>query len=261
MLKRFFVLLCAVILFSNILNADKLQDIQKAGVLKAGVKYDFKPFGFINKSGSIVGFDIDLLKYIAAKMNVNLKFQQVTSKTRIPLLVSGRIDLLAASMTHKRGRDKGIDFSISYFFDGQAMLVRDNEKETSFRGFDKRKVGAIQGATSGKNFKAVQPEAKIHYFQEYPQAVHALLKGKIDAITTDLVWCEIQAKDSRGKLKVLSETISYEPYGIGMSENESNLRDFVNGAIQDAVRDGFYEKLYIKWFGIKPKILPEVWPL
>ncbi len=260
MFTKFMLLFCSCFIFTNVLKADKLADIKKAGVMVAGIKYDFKPFGFINKSGSIVGFDVDLLKYIANKLNVGLKFKQVTSKTRIPMIVSGEVDVAAASMTHKHKRDHVIDFSISYFFDGQAMLVRSDEKETSFRGFENRKVAAIQGATSGNNFKKVQPKAKIIYYQEYPQAVLSLLKGKVDAITTDLVWCVTQAQDSRGKLKVLTETLSYEPYGIGMSENESNLRDYINFAIQDAVRDGFYEKLYIKWFGKKPEKLPEVWP-
>lgn len=252
---------CVLFVFLNVLYADKLSDIKDAGVLNAGIKYDFKPFGYVNQSGNIVGFDVDMLKYIGKKLGVLVKFQQVTSKSRIPMIVSGDIDIIAASLTHKRSRDETIDYSISYFFDGQAMLVREDEKETSYRGFENRKVGAIQGATSGKNFKKIQPKAKIIYYQEYPQAVLSLKKGKIDAITTDLVWCVTQANDSRNKLKVLNETLSYEPYGIGIIENESNFRDAINFAIQDSVRDGFYKMLYLKWFGKEPKRLPEVWPL
>lgn len=98
------------------------------------------------------------------------------------------------------------------------------------------------------------------YFQEYPQAVIALKRGKIDAITTDLVWCSTQAKDSKGKLKVTGGTISFEPYGMGLPENESNFRDAINFAIQNSVKDGTYKKLYKKWFGKNPDVLPEVWP-
>jgi len=261
MLKKLKTILVIYIFVSfNSLYADKLVDIKKQGVLKAGVKYDFKPFGFINKSGSIVGFDVDIIRYIGKKLGVRVKFEQVTSKNRIPMIVTGEIDIAAASMTHKRSRDDVIDFSVSYFFDGQAMLVGKKEKATSYEGFGERKVGAIQGATSGENFKKLQPKAKIIYFQEYPQAVLALKNGKIDAITTDFVWCMTQADDSKGKLKVLSQTLSYEPYAIGIGENESNFRDFVNSAIQDSVLDGTYEKLYFKWFGKEPEKLPEVWP-
>jgi len=260
MLKKTLTSLVAIVMLSGAAYADKLSDIKDAGVLKAGVKYDFKPFGFVNEHGKVVGFDIDLLKYIAKDLGVKVKFQQVTSKTRIPLVAGGQIDIAAASMTHKVMRDDTIDFTISYFFDGQSMLVRKNETAKSAKDFAGRKVGAIQGATSGENFKKASPKAKIVYYQEYPQAVSALMRGKIDAVTTDLVWCSTQAADSHGKLKVTGGTLSVEPYGMGIAENESNFRDAVNFAIQDAVKDGTYAKLYKKWFGENPKVLPEVWP-
>ncbi len=253
-------MLMAVLLFALVANAGTLEDVQKRGVLKAGVKYDFKPFGFMDENNKLVGFDIDLVNYIAKKLGVKVEFSQVTSKTRIPMVQSGTVDIAAASMTHKVKRDDPIDFTISYFFDGQSMLVRKDCKKRSYKGFVGKKVGAIQGATSGENFKKVQPKAKIVYFQEYPQALMALKKGKIDAITTDLVWCSTQAKDSKGALKVIGGTISYEPYGMGVRENDSNFRDAINFAIQDAVKDGTYAKLYKKWFGENPKVLPEVWP-
>ena len=260
MFKKTLTSLVAITMLSGVAFADKLADIKKSGILKAGVKYDFKPFGFVNNKNKIVGFDIDLLKYIAKDLGVKVKFQKVTSKTRIPLIVNNSIDIVAASMTHKVQRDDKIDFTISYFFDGQAMLVRKDERKRSPSGFTNRKVGAIQGTTSGDNFLKVVPKAKIIKFKEYPQAIMALHKKKIDAITTDLVWCSTQAQDSNGKLKVISKTISFEPYGMGIAENESNLRDAINFAIQKSVKDGTYKKLYKKWFGVNPKVLPEVWP-
>jgi len=260
MFKKTLLSLAAIAMLSGAAMADKLADVKSAGVLKAGVKYDFKPFGFVNAKGKVVGFDIDLLKYIAKDLGVKVQFQQVTSKTRIPMVAGGQIDIAAASMTHKVKRDDTIDFTISYFFDGQSILARKDCKKRSAKGFAGKKVGAIQGATSGDNFLKVVPNAKIVKFQEYPQAIMALYKHKIDAITTDLVWCSTQAKDSHGKLKVVGGTISFEPYGMGIPENESNFRDAVNFAIQKAVKDGTYAKLYKKWFGENPKVMPEVWP-
>lgn len=260
MFKKSIVALATLALLSGSAYADKLADVKSAGVLKAGVKFDFKPFGFVNEKNDVVGFDIDLLKYIAKDLGVEVKFQQVTSKTRIPLVAGGQIDIAAASMTHKVQRDDTIDFTISYFFDGQSMLVRSDCKETDAKAFSGKKVGAIQGATSGENFKKVVPAAKIVSFQEYPQAVMALKKGKIDAVTTDLVWCTTQANDSKGAFKVTGGRLSEEPYGMGIAENESNFRDAINFAIQKSVKDGTYTKLYKKWFGKNPTVLPELWP-
>ena len=260
MLRKNIIAVAIFVLFTSLAYADKLADIKKAGVLNAGVKYDFKPFGFTNEKGQVVGFDIDLLKYIAKDLGVKVKFQQVTSKTRIPLVSGGQIDIVAASMTHKVKRDDTIDFTISYFFDGQSILARKDCKAKEAKDFAGKRVGVIQGATSGENFKKLVPKAKLKYYQEYPLAVMALKQGKIDAITTDLVWCTTQANDSKGELKVVGSTISFEPYGMGIAENESNLRDAVNFAIQKAVKDGTYTKLYNKWFGKDPERLPELWP-
>jgi polar amino acid transport system substrate-binding protein len=260
MLKKIVTTLAILISFIGSAHADKLADIKKSGTLNAGVKYDFKPFGFTNEKGKVVGFDIDLLEYIAKDLGVKVKFQQVTSKTRIPLVAGGQIDIAAASMTHKVQRDDTIDFTISYFFDGQSILARKDCKAKEAKDFAGKRVGVIQGATSKENFKKLVPKAKMVSFQEYPQAVMALKKGKIDAITTDLVWCTTQANDSKGAFKVVGDTISYEPYGMGIAENESNLRDAVNFAIQKAVKDGTYAKHYNKWFGKNPEKMPELWP-
>lgn len=239
--------------------ADRLSDIKSKGVLKAGVKYDFKPFGF-KENGEVVGFDVDLLKYIAKELKVNLKLYQVTSKTRIPLIKADVIDIVAASMTHTQSRDVPIDFSIDYFYDGQSILVRSDAQEKSFEDFANKKVGVVSGSSSADNFFQKNPKAKIVFFDGYNQAINALNNKKIDAITTDYVWCSTKAKDSYGKLKVIGGTFTYEPYGMGIMENESNFRDGINIAIQQAVKDGTYEKLYLKWFGEQPKKLPPIWP-
>jgi len=260
MFKKSLITLVTIGLLTSSTYADKLSDIKKSGILNAGVKYDFKPFGFKNENNALVGFDIDLLKYIAKDLGVEVKFQQVTSKTRIPLVAGGQIDIAAASMTHKVERDDTIDFTISYFFDGQSILVRKASKALEAKDFSGKKVGVIQGATSGENFKKIVPDVKLKTYQEYPGAVKDLMRGQIDAITTDLVWCSTQAKDSHGKLKVIGGTLSIEPYGMGIAENESNLRDAINFAIQKSVQDKTYIKLYNKWFGENPKVLPELWP-
>ncbi|MBD3840553.1 MAG: transporter substrate-binding domain-containing protein [Campylobacterales bacterium] len=258
-LKRLLILILFILCTSQ-LFADKLKDIKTSGILKAGVKYDFEPFGFLDESNNVVGFDIDLLKYIGNQLNVKVEFIKVTSKNRIELLEKGAVDIVAASMTHKVSRDATIDFSISYFFDGQSFLARKNSKKRNAEGFNGKYVGAIEGSTSGENLRKIAPKAQVIYFAEYSDAIKALKEGKIDAITTDLVWCTTQANKSEGVFKVIDDVISFEPYGMGLPENESNFRDQINLLIQEAVKDGSYAKYYQKWFKEDPKRLPEVWP-
>ena len=251
-------ILFLLFLFTSVFS-DKLEILKDKQFLLAGVKYDYQPFGFVNEKGRVDGFDIDLIKYIATKLDLDVKFKQVTSANRIKLLKAGEVDILAASMTHTFKRDREIDFSMSYFFDGQALLVDKKDAKKTFKDLKESKVGAIRGSTSAYNFKKLFPKSKIILFNEYPQALRSLKGGHIDAITTDLSWCILQSKNSDGQLKVLSKTFSYEPYGIGIIENESNFLDAINEAIADSVIDGTYANIYEKWFGELPSKLPEVW--
>ena len=164
MYKKILFYLFIITIFSNYLYADKLKEIQKKGVIEAGVKYDFEPFGYLDEYGEVVGFDIDLLKYIANDLNVDIKFRKVTSKNRVAMLEDDRIDIVAASMTHTQKRDRYIDFSISYFFDGLAILTTKYIKVNHHFGFNGKKVGVILGSTSEKTFYNKVPKAKFIYF-------------------------------------------------------------------------------------------------
>src|SRR6266851_2512804 len=97
--------------------------IKERGKLLAGVKLDTPPFGFLDDKNEPAGFDIELVKKVGERLGVPVELVKVTSPTRIPLLVSGNVDLVAASMTHTRERDKTIDFSITYYTGGQSLLV------------------------------------------------------------------------------------------------------------------------------------------
>ena len=127
-MKRLVVVLALVLSFmfaATVASAGKIEDVKKAGVLVCGVKDSVNLFGFIDAdSKKLVGFDVDICKVLAAKLGVKTEFKVVTSKNRIPMLAQGSVDLLAATMTHKFSRDEQIDFSITYFMDGQKLLVK-----------------------------------------------------------------------------------------------------------------------------------------
>ena len=207
-----------------------LAKVKKRGEMIAGVKFDFPPMGFINKkTGKPDGFDVDLVKEIARKLGVKVKFVQALSKTRIPLLVNGNVDLIAATMTHKRSRDQVIDFSIHYLITGQRPITR---KETGLKNVSQlagRRVAAVQGGNAGPNLLKVQPKATIVPFQEHTENLLALKQKKVDAIVTDDILIQWWAKNNPD-LMVVGERYTIEPYGMGVRENDSDWRDFINNA-------------------------------
>jgi ABC-type amino acid transport substrate-binding protein len=233
--------------------------IKNRGKLLAGVKFDTPPFGFLDKDNKPAGFDLDLVSKIAEKIGVPVEFVTVTSPTRIPMLVSGNVDLVAASMTHTRERDKTIDFSITYYTGGQALLVPADSAVSGLKDLEGKAVAVQQGTTLEKNIGAAAPKAKISGFKDYNSAWLALVQGRVDALTGSLNILQGFAKDNKG-YKIAGDMFSVEPFGVGVRKGDSALRDTVNETIQDLWISGEYRKLYVKWFGEEPRIPIEIWP-
>ncbi len=258
------VALC-VVLSGTIAHAGKIEDIKARGALICGVKDSTVPFGFIDEqTKQIVGFDVDICKAVADNLGVKLELKTVTSATRIPMLTQGSVDLLAATMTHKFERDDVIDFSITYFMDGQKLLVKKGGGVKSAADLKGKKVATAKGSTSEKNIRVAQPAATVVSFDEYPQAFLALKQGKAEAVTTDsTILLGLRNSDPEPeKWEIVGDYISPEPYGLGLAENDSKFRDLVNRTLVDLWNTGEYVKIYDKWFGKDTKYyLPLTWKM
>ncbi|HPI93927.1 MAG TPA: ABC transporter substrate-binding protein [Deltaproteobacteria bacterium] len=256
-----FMVLC----IGSVAFADALADIKAKGVLVAGVKDAVVPFGYVDEqSKQIVGFDVDICKEIASRMGVKLELKPVTSATRIPMITEGMVDIAACTMTKKVARDDVIDFSITYFMDGQKLLVKKGSGIKSYKDLAGKKVSTAKGSTSEINMRNIQPKCTVLSFEGYPEAFLALKQGKVAAETTDsVILIGIKGSDENpDKWEIVGDFFSSEPYGIGMRENESNLRDFVNKCLMDMWRDGTYKKIYDKWLGPQTKFyMPLTWEM
>ena len=270
-MKRIFYVLVSVISFivvsslGSVVYADEMADIKAKGVLVAGVKDAVVPFGYVDEqSKQIVGFDVDICREIANKMGVKLELKPVTSATRIPQLSEGMVDIAACTMTRKVSRDDVIDFSITYFMDGQKLLVKKGSKIKSYKDLAGKKVGTAKGSTSEINMRNIQPKCTVLSFEGYPEAFLALKQGKVAAVTTDsVILIGLKGSDENPeKWEIVGDFFSREPYGIGVRENESNLRDFVNKSLMEMWNDGTYKKIYEKWLGPKTKFyMPLTWEM
>ena len=236
-----------------------LAAIKERGKILAGVKFDTPPFGFLDEKNEPTGFDLDLVRQIAEKLGVGVEFVKVTSPTRIPLLVSGNVDLVAASMTNTPEREKTIDFSITYYTGGQSLLVPAESKITGLKDLDGKEVAVQQGTTLEKNIAAAAPNAKVTAFKDYNSAWLALAQGRVDALTGSLNILQGFQKNNP-KFKIVGDMFSVEPFGIGVRKGDSDLRDAINATLRDLWASGEYTALYRKYFGTDPTIPIETRP-
>lgn len=238
---------------------DTLDAIKARHKLIAGVKNDTPPFGYIDEKNEVVGFDVDIVRAIAKALGVDLELVKVTSPTRIPLLVSGNIDLSAASMTHTREREGAIDFSITYYTGAQSLLVPAGSPIKGLGDLAGKTVAVQQGTTLEKNLATLAPDAKIQSFRDYTTAWLALRQGRADAFTGSSDVLRGFARETTG-FQLVGGKFSLEPFGIGVRHGDWRLRNAINAVVQDLWTSGRYRELYLKWFQIEPDVPIETWP-
>ncbi len=232
--------------------AGKLDMIRSRGEITVGVLNATAPFGFEDEMTSrLQGFDVDLARAIAEALGVRAVFKIVSTSDRLNTLVQGSVDMLVAGMHHTWEADEVIDFSISYFKDGQRMLVPAGSGIRSIADINGKRVAVARGTTAGVNVKKVQPNANLQVFEGYPQAFLAVKDGSADIMVADSVILQglRNSDDTPDNWKIVGELLSSENYAIGVPENASDLRDAVNKALADMWRNGTYRVLYKKWFG------------
>ncbi|MDP4096049.1 transporter substrate-binding domain-containing protein [Paenibacillus sp. P96] len=234
-----------------------LEAIKARGKLVVGVKSDTKLFGLKNTStGDIEGFDVDVAKAIAKHIlgdETKIELKEVTSKTRIPLLQNGEIDMIVATMTITEERKQQVDFSDVYFEAGQSLLVPKGSPITGVDSLTKgTKVLAVKGSTSVKNIREKAPDAEVLEFENYQDAFNALKANKGDALTTDnAILFGMQQQDA--SFEMVGGNFTDEPYGIAVKKGSTDLLQAVNDTLTDLKSSGDYDKLYEQWLGVKPE--------
>lgn len=231
--------------------------LQTRGKLLVGVAYDFAPFGFLGDDGQPRGFDIDLSHEFARRWLGDadaLELVRVTPATAIPLLMAGQVDLIAAALPFTWANRALIDFSQSYFLDGQSVLTRADSPIQALADLDQRVVAVIGEAGSAQELVTLAADRAtgafaptLLPFQELRSAQQALLAGQVDALIGSSVALA-QTVQTNPDLALAIDPLMHQPYAIGIPQFDAELRDQVNLALQAMQTDGVYTTLYERWF-------------
>ena len=225
--------------------------LQEAGEITIGVKFEVPPFGFKNvKTGEVEGFDVDVGNAIAADLGAKPKFIEALSDNRIPFLKDGTADLILSTMTINAERDEEIDFSEPYFIARGRILVK--KSDNSIKGIEDlagKKVCTALGSTYEETLKKQAPKAKTTLVDGYSECLEAIQNGSVDAVSTDdVILAGMIIQDDSLKL-VEGEELTTEPYGVGIKEGDTAMKEFVDESIQKFKDDGRWANAYEKWVG------------
>ena len=240
-----------------------LDRINQSGTLTIGTRTGSPPFAFVNKDNQWVGFTIDLVEQaispaISRKLNKPIKVEkkESTPPTRIALLTSNAVDLIAGTMTDTRARRDSVDFSLTFFVTGAQFLVKTGSPIKGIQDIAGKRVAAQQGSTNARIIRERVPTAQLREFPDQPAAFQALVQGQVDAYTNDgIQLAGLKAKAPKpDDWMIAGDFYSYEPYGMAMRKNDSDFRAVVNNGLMEAIDSGKYFELYEKWFGPKGEV-------
>ena len=242
---------------------DTLEKIKSAGALTIGTRTGSPPFAYINKNNEWVGFSIDLVDVLikpeiekAVGKSIKVEKKESTPQTRIPLLTSNSVDLIAETMTDTPQRREQVDFSLTFFYTGAQFLVKKGSPIHGVNDIAGKRIASQQGSTNAKIIREKYPQAQLREFPDQPAAFQALAQGQVDAYTNDgIQLAGLKAKaPNPGDWDVVGDFYSEEPYGMAMRKGDAKFKAVVDAGLRKGFESGKYFEVYDKWFGPKGEV-------
>jgi polar amino acid transport system substrate-binding protein len=229
-------------------QADGLDTIMSAKVIKVAVPQDFAPFGSAGLDLKPQGYDIDMANLIAKALGVKADIIPVTSANRIPYLQTHKADIVISSLGKNAEREAVIDFSNAYapFFSG--VFGTKDIAVKSAADLKGKTIGATRGAIEEQALSSSAPaDATIKRFEDNNATISAFVSGQVDLIATGNTVAAAIAEKNPGRAPVLKFVIKDSPCYVGLNKGEPKLMAKLNEIIAKAKADGELEKFSEKW--------------
>jgi polar amino acid transport system substrate-binding protein len=265
-MKRTFalvVILAVALMATPALAQDTLDKIKSSGMLVIGTRTGSPPFAYVNRDNQWVGFSIDLVEQLvkpeiekAVGKSIKVEKKESTPPTRIPLLTSNAVDLIAETMTDTPQRRETVDFSLTFFYTGAQFLVKKGSALKGVNDIAGKRIASQQGSTNAKIIREKYPQAQLREFPDQPAAFQALVQGQVDAYTNDgIQLAGLKAKSPKpDDWDVVGDFYSEEPYGMAMRKGDAKFKAAVDAGLKNGLESGKYFEIYEKWFGPKGEV-------
>lgn len=235
-------------------HADTLQDIKARGKFICGTMGTAEPFSFQDpKTRAIAGYEVDMCQAVADSLGVPLELKLIAVEARIPELIAGRVDVVAANLGWSPERAQQIDYSHQHFVSLQKVLARDSDKDLKAPAdLAGKRVSAVRGSSSEQGARKFIPNVEPVTFKDPSGAFLALQQGKVAGFVGSelmLVKLKQQAAASAVPAKILEPALFVEPWGMGVRRGDSAMLGQVNKVLDGLEASGKAAQIFDKWFG------------
>ncbi|MFD6271172.1 glutamate ABC transporter substrate-binding protein [Nocardia asteroides] len=228
----------------------RIDAIRARGRLVVGLDAGSNLFSFRDPlTGRIVGFDADIAREIARDLLGNpdlIEYRSLASEERERALQDHTVDLIAKTMTITCERRQRVAFSTVYLRADQRVLAVKNSGINGLADLAGKRVCVARGTTSLDHIRRDQPAATILTVPTWADCLVVLQQRQVDAVSTDdAILAGLAAQDPY--TEVVGDSISAEPYGIGIPKGDDDLVRFVNATLERIRNDGTWLRIHRRW--------------
>ncbi len=218
-----------------------MAELAEAGTVTIGTKFDQPGFGLANLEGVPEGFDVEVAKIIAGALGIaeeDIEWKETPSDIREQVIEDGEVDYVVATYTINDERKARITFAGPYYVAGQLLMtMSDNDTYSGPEDIAENpddKVCSVTGSTPSENIQEyLASEDQLVLFDVYDKCADALRTGQVDVVTTDNVILAGFVGESDGEFKLVGETFTEEPYGIGIEKGDVEFCEFINDTLAE----------------------------
>jgi ABC-type amino acid transport substrate-binding protein len=246
-----------------------LKKVKDTGTLTMGYRQNALPFSFTGSDGKPTGYSVDLCQEIAVAVQNELKLPSlalnwvpVTPESRIDAVANGTVDIECGSTTASLSRQEKVDFTMMTFVDGASLLIVEGSGVKMLSDMAGKRIGVVPGTTTERAvaefLRTTSLAATVVPMKDHDEGLAGLQTSKIEAYASDrtiLMGLVIQARGT-ARYALISEDLSYEPYGFMVRRDDSAFRLVANRALARIYRSGAIGAIYAKWFGPMGKPTP-----
>lgn len=233
------MLLCLVILFGCIgctNREDKLIMVTEAS---------FAPYEYY-ADGKIVGVDVEIAREIANELGKELVVKDVAFDSIIHEVKTGKADIGVAGISYTEERAKQVDFSINYTSSKQVIVVRSNSLIDKLDDIKNKKIAVQLGSVADMYVSEYYKKKNIVRQKKYLAAIQDLKDGKVDCVVMDELPAREMVKNN-SDIRILSEILAEDSYGIIVDKGNSELLSVINGVIERLKSEGKIDEYILEY--------------
>ena len=228
--------------------ASGVDDIKKRGKLLVGVQTDNAPWGFVDGSSQLAGYDIEVGKLLGARLGVPVEFVPVTNPNRIAQLQTGKVDVLIAVVGMYADRAKAVQFSKPYATLLNTIVAR---KATNIKDYADLKGLRVATAKASAQDTVITKNAPagtiIQRFDDDAGSIQAFIAGQVDALGGNSTYIASMTKIRPGNDFEYKMVLQTQYQGIAMRLNDKAMLDYMNAFVDAVKTSGQLNAISRKW--------------